>query len=108
MADKGDIEKRKHPRKPTPVKVELVSGGRVNKACARDVSLSGMFVKNEDTQSYEVDEDIVLAFESRAGQAHTIEARIVRKDKHGLGIRFKEELVAAALKHAADWINHKS
>lgn len=104
MADKDNIEKRKYPRKPTNVKVEIVSGGRVKKAKARDVSLGGMFVKKDDTKSYDVDEDIVLAFESKSGEAHAMEAKIVRKDKRGLGIRFKKELVDAALKHAGDWI----
>ena len=104
MTEKDMIEKREHVRKPTNVGVEIVSGGRVSKASAKDVSLCGMFIKRADTESYEVDEDIVLAFESKSGQAHTIDAKIVRKDAQGIGIRFKKELMAMALEHAQEWL----
>ncbi|MCF6249051.1 MAG: PilZ domain-containing protein [Desulfobacula sp.] len=104
MSDKDNAEKRAHERKPTNVGVEIVTGGRVDKAIAKDVSLCGIFIKNQDSAGYDLDEDIVLAFESRTGKAHTIEGKIVRKDAEGIGIRFKKELIATALKHAEEWL----
>lgn len=103
MADKDIAEKREHERKSTNVEVEVVSGGRVNKTKARDVSLCGIFLKKKDLSAYEVDEDIVLAFESKSGEAHTIEGKIVRMDNDGIGIQFKKELLTIALKHAEEW-----
>ena len=59
---------------------------------------------NWKSDKYEIDEDIVLAFESKSGKAHTLEGKIVRKDKEGIGVRFEKELIAIALKHAEEWL----
>ncbi len=104
IVNKNSTEKRKHERKPTNVEVELVAGGKVDKSKAKDVSVCGIFIKNQDSDSYKVDESIVLAFESKSGEPHTIEGKIVRKDNEGIGIRFKEELITIALKHAEEWL----
>ncbi len=46
MSDRDITEKREHERKLTNVEVEIVSRGEVKKANAKDVSLSGIFIKN--------------------------------------------------------------
>ncbi len=61
-------------------------------------------MENEELEKYQVDEEVVLAFESKTGEPHTLEGEIVRKDDHGIGIRFKKELVSIALKHAEQWL----
>lgn len=104
MAEKMANEKRRHERKPTSVGVEVVANGKVDKNKARDVSLCGMFIRNEDSSGYDLNQDIVLAFESKSGQAHAVEATVVRKDEKGIGIRFKKELIAIALEHAQEWL----
>ena len=104
MADKDNTEKRVHERKPTNVEVEIVADDKVDKAKAKDVSLCGIFIKNQNSTDYKVDENIVLSFESKTGETHTIEGKIVRKDNEGIGIRFKRELIATALKHAEKWL----
>ncbi|MCD4675102.1 MAG: PilZ domain-containing protein [Desulfobacula sp.] len=98
------VEKRKHERKPTNIKIEVVTGGKLSKETAKDISFGGIYINNRDFEKYEIDEDIVLAFESKSGEAHTLEGKIVRKDKEGIGIRFKKELIAIALKHAEEWL----
>ena len=97
------IEKRKHERKPTDVRVEVVTGGRLNKERAENISISGIYIKNKDFYKYDIDENIVLAFESKSGEAHALEAKVIRKDKDGIGIQFKRKLIAIALKHAEEW-----
>jgi hypothetical protein len=96
-------EKRRHERKDTNVQVEVVTGGMLHKEKAKNVSFSGIYIENSDFHKYELDQEIVLAFESKDGQAHTIEGKIVRKDEKGAAIKFKEELVSVALKHASEW-----
>jgi len=51
-----------------------------------------------------VGQNIVLAFESKAGKAHTVEDKIVRKDENGIGVRFKKELLDKAFEHARQWL----
>ncbi|MBU1342351.1 MAG: PilZ domain-containing protein [Proteobacteria bacterium] len=97
------IERRKHERVPTKLQVEVVTGGKLHKETAIDVSFSGIYIKNKEFHKYEINENIVLAFESKSGEAHTLEGKIVRKDKHGIGIEFSDELIAIALKHASEW-----
>ena len=104
MSDRDITEKREHERKLTNVEVEIVSRGEVKKANAKDVSLSGIFIKNSEISSYDVGQNIVLAFESKAGKAHTVEDKIVRKDENGIGVRFKKELLDKAFEHARQWL----
>jgi len=101
-------EKRKHERKSTNVPVEVVSGGQLHKETAKNVSFSGIYIQNPDFNKYELGQEIVLAFESKDGQAYTIEGRIVRKDENGAGIQFEEELISIALKHASEWSDPES
>jgi len=96
-------DKRRHERKCTNVPVEIVTGGSLNKEKARDISRSGIFIKNSGSDKYEIDQDLVLAFESKSGEPHTLEGKIVRKDKEGIGVRFKKELVTIDIKHAEEW-----
>ena len=98
------MEKRKHERKPTQVPVEIITGGSLNKETANNISLTGMFIRNNEFDKYDVDQDIVLVFESKTGEPHTLEGRIIRKDKEGIGIRFKKELVSIGMKHAEEWL----
>lgn len=100
-------EKRRHERKTTNVQVEVVSQGELHKETAKDVSFSGIYIRNSDFEKYEINQEIVIAFESKDGQAHTIEGVIVRKDENGAGIQFKEELVSVALKAAEEWKKEK-
>ncbi len=90
-------EKRKHERKSTNVQVEIITSGKLSKEIAKDISLSGIYVKKDKFDRYKVDEAVVLAFESKTGDAQTLEGKIVRKDDEGIGIRFKKELVSIAL-----------
>jgi hypothetical protein len=100
----GEVtEKRKHRREKTNVPVEVVSGGQLHKEMAKDVSFNGIFINNTEFDKYEVGQEVVLAFESKDGEAYTVEGRIVRKDENGAGIEFTEELVSEALKHAKEW-----
>ncbi len=101
--DEKQMEKRKHERKPTKAPVEIVTGGSLNKETARDISINGIFIKNDDFDKYEEGQEIVLAFESRSGEPHTLEGKIVRKDKEGIGVKFKKELVIIGIKHAEEW-----
>ncbi|MFH2091976.1 MAG: PilZ domain-containing protein [Pseudomonadota bacterium] len=101
--EKIKVEKRKHQRKQTSVQVEVVTGGQLHKEIARDVSFSGIYIKNSDFHKYEVNQDIVLAFESKDGEPYTIEGKVIRKDEKGTAIQFNEELVSIALKHAEEW-----
>lgn len=104
MSEKDVKNKRAHVRKPTKVEVEMMSDGNVDKAPAKDISLCGIYIKKPDSDGYKLDGDIVLAFESKDGEEHTVEGKIVRKDKEGIGIRFKRELIAIALEHAQEWL----
>ncbi len=96
-------EKRRYERKSTNVKVEIVAGGKLNKEVAKDISLSGIYVINEALEKYQVDESVVLAFESKTGEAHALDGQIVRKDEEGIGIRFEKELVSMEIKDAEEW-----
>lgn len=96
-------EKRKHERKATRVPVEVVSRGQIHKETAGNVSFSGIYIKNADVEKYDLNQEIVLAFESKDGKPYTAEGIIVRKDENGAGIQFKTELVTIALQHAAEW-----
>lgn len=98
------MEKRKHERKPTKVPVEIVTDGSLNKERAENISLTGLFIRSNEFHKYTVDQEIVLSFESRSGEPHALEAKIVRKDNEGIGIRFKRELVAIGMKHAQEWL----
>ncbi len=100
-------EKRKHERNQTSVPVEVVTGGQLHKETAKDVSFSGIYIRNTDFHKYDINQEIVLAFESKDGQAHTIEGIIIRKDNFGVGIQFNEKLVSVALKHASEWETQK-
>ena len=97
----GDL--RKHERKSVKVPVEIVTRGSLNKETARDISLSGIYIKSMDFEKYEVGQEIVLAFESKSGEPHALEGKIVRKDNDGIGVQFKKELVNIGIKHAEEW-----
>ncbi|MCG8640204.1 MAG: PilZ domain-containing protein [Desulfobacterales bacterium] len=102
-ADTPITEKRRHKREKTRVPVEVVTGGRLYKETAKDVSFSGIYIRNTLFHKYEINQQIVLAFESKQGEAHTVEGTIVRKDEFGAGIQFDEQLIPIAFKHAREW-----
>lgn len=97
------MEKRKHERKPTQVPVEIVTNGTLRKEKAGNISLSGIFIQSKDFEKYQLGQEIVIAFESRSGEAHTLDGTVVRKDKDGIGVMFREELVSISMKHAEEW-----
>ena len=102
-AGKPIIEKRRHERKKTRVPVEVVTNGKLSKETAKDVSFSGIYIRNTLFHKYEINQQIVLAFESKQGDAYTVEGTIVRKDEFGAGIQFEEQLIPIAYKHALEW-----
>lgn len=90
-------EKRKHKRKTSEVTVEVVKDGQLHKEKAKNISFSGIYIENADFEKYEIDEEVVLAFESEGGDPYSVEGKIVRKDRQGTGIKFKEKIKPESL-----------
>lgn len=102
MEDNNDAvernEQRKHERKPTNVTIDVTKDGELHKERAKNVSFSGIYIENTDFEKYDVDEDVVLSFESQDAEPQSVEATIVRKDKKGAGMQFKKRLVSMKFK----------
>ncbi len=77
---------RQHPRVASPAEV-LVHSGEIQLHCrARDLSMAGCFV--ETLRAVESDTVSLVFVVPAGGEAVTCDARIVRRERGGLAVRF--------------------
>ncbi|MFO8048297.1 MAG: PilZ domain-containing protein [Desulfosudaceae bacterium] len=82
-----DTEKRKHPRKPVKLSVNLTCGKRSGEKQARDISLGGIFV--ETSEEIKPGEEIQLAIPfSNQDRQIRLKGRVARKTDDGIGVQF--------------------
>ncbi|MCP6755908.1 PilZ domain-containing protein, partial [Klebsiella pneumoniae] len=82
-------ERRGRERKECCVPTHFVVQGRAHAGYIRDISESGAFI--ETPESFEVNQPVVLTFQSLRGDEHyKARGTIVRIDPTGIGVRFEE------------------
>jgi PilZ domain-containing protein len=82
-------DRRRHPRKEMRVRVDCFeSGGRSWWGISRDLSRGGMFL--EYTPGLSVGDTLYIAFVLPTGRPCRLEARVVRVEPIGAGLRFVE------------------
>lgn len=81
-------EKRKYPRKEFECFVDFVKEGRLFKESSKNLSYSGVFLKSNKPDKYNIDDSLMLTFQISNGQPQKHKGRVVRKKNNGIGVQF--------------------
>lgn len=81
-------ERRKHLRKDFQTFVEFIKEGRLFKETSRDLSYSGIFLKSKTPDQYNINDFIMLTFQTSKSRPQKHNGQVVRKDSNGIGIKF--------------------
>ncbi len=84
----GINERRINPRKEFKTFVEFIKEGRLFKETSRDLSYSGIFLESKAPNQYNINDSIILTFQTLKGRPQKQKGKIVRKDSNGIGIKF--------------------
>ena len=81
-------DNRGFPRKPLAVPIDFVLNGKAQKALARDLSYSGIYIDYKDNHHCRVKDPLAMTFLSSNNFPFVLKGTIVRKDASGIGVRF--------------------
>lgn len=84
----GASDNRGFPRKPLAVPIDFVLNGKAQKAFARDLSYSGIYIDYKDSHHCRVKDPLAMTFLSSNNFPFVLKGTIARKDASGIGVHF--------------------
>ncbi len=82
------IERRHPPRTELQTKVKILKDGLEAIEESRNHSLTGLFLKTNSPDSYEVDEKVEVSFKDESGIDRFYSGTIVRTTRNGIAIHY--------------------
>lgn len=82
------IERRQAPRLPLRTRVQLLSKDEATVAESENHSLTGLFIKSNFPDTYQVNDAVTVAFTDEAGVPQTRSGKIVRASQDGVAIHY--------------------
>lgn len=82
------VERRESPRKSLKTRVKLVLGGKERVEESRNISLTGLFLKSNQPDSYAINDPVAVSFKDESGAPETHNGKIVRKSNEGIAVMY--------------------
>ena len=82
------VERRESPRKSLKTRVKLVVGGRERVEESKNISLTGLFLKSNQPEKYDINDSVEVSFTDESGTPTSHNGKIIRKTNDGVGVMY--------------------